>query len=229
MFKKIFEPRNLIVIFLLAVLPLIIFYVFNIVPLPNLDLPRLGPKHLEERIVNGDTIMDTVFHVIPPFELTNQLNNRITNEDLKGNVYVADFFFTKCGSICPTMTRQLARVQEEFVDQEDFLIVSHSIDPRRDSVEALAAYAEKYGADNSMWYFLTGEKQEIYDLANKGYLVTAMDADVPDDYIHSPRFLLIDKEGVIRGQYTGTDPEEVDKLIKDINVLFITYDMKKKK
>lgn len=166
----------------------------------------------------------TQAYVVPDFMLVDQDGKTITQKELRGSIYVADFFFTRCGSICPKMTTQLTRVQEEFMNDSSVKIVSFTVDPKHDTAEVLKNYAKEYGAVDSKWRFVTGPKDSIYTLAQKGYFITAMeDAAHPVDFVHSDKLILVDKKGWIRGYYNGTDQKEVDKLITEIKVLEEIY------
>ncbi|MFC3878596.1 SCO family protein [Algoriphagus namhaensis] len=181
-------------------------------------LPKLGNFYIDEIEENGETKTDTVFHKIAPFEFTNQMGDTIDNATVEGKVYVADFFFTSCPTICPIMKREMLRVYEAFGDREDFLILSHSIDPLHDTEEVLFDYAYKLGIeDASTWNFLTGDQEKIFEMGQTSYLTTAMeDQQEPGGFLHSGAFLLIDQEGHIRGVYDGTKSDQVDRLIADI-------------
>lgn len=158
---------------------------------------------------------------IPDFRLVNQYGDTISQQDLEGKVYVADFFFATCPTICPKMTRQLLRVHEVYREQPDVVLLSHTIDPEHDSVAVLREYAERHGvARGSGWHFLTGSQDRIYELAEDYYMVAASeDSTAPGGYAHSGAFILIDRQDRIRGYYNGTDPEDVDRLIADIRKL----------
>lgn len=163
---------------------------------------------------------DTVYHTIEDFRLVNQDSAIVTKKTLEGKIYVADFFFTSCRTICPIMKTQMKRVYDEIKDDPEVIIVSHTIDPEYDTVGRLHDYAERLGVESGKWHFLTGSKDSIYYLAQTSYFATAMEAETePDGFIHSGAFLLIDKQGRIRGKYDGTDEKEVDQLIQDIKVL----------
>lgn len=175
-------------------------------------LPIFGEKEI--------TATDTTYHTIGNFRLVNQDSAVVTNETLDGKIYVADFFFTSCRTICPVMKTQMMRVYEAVENDPNVALVSHTIDPEYDTVGLLHDYADRLGVKSSKWHFLTGDKDSIYYLAQTSYFVTAMEDDSEvDGFIHSGAFLLIDKKGRIRGKYDGTKPEEVDKLIKDIGIL----------
>jgi protein SCO1/2 len=170
-----------------------------------------------ERTVNG---ADTVYHHIAPFKFIDQDSALITNADFKGRIYVADFFFTSCRTICPIMKTQMLRVYEATKDMPDVLILSHTIDPEYDTVALLHDFAKRLGVESKRWHFVTGVKDSIYKIAQTSYFATAMeDKSEPDGFIHSGAFLLIDKKGRIRGKYDGTKEEDVNRLVGDIKAL----------
>lgn len=163
---------------------------------------------------------DTVYHTIAPFQFVDQDSTIITNQVFKDKIYVADFFFTSCRTICPIMKTQMVRVYEATKDMPDVLLLSHSIDPEYDTVALLHDFAERLGVESKRWHFVTGVKDSIYKIAQTSYLATALeDKAEPDGFIHSGAFLLIDKKGRIRGKYDGTKEDDVNKLIEDIKKL----------
>ena len=180
-------------------------------------LPIFG----EREVVAGDT----VYHSIANFQFLNQDSAVVTNETFKGKIYVADFFFTTCRTICPIMKSQMARVNVAIKDMPDVLIASHSIDPEYDTVGLLHDYAERLGAKSDKWYFLTGQPRDyVFGIAQTSYFSTAMeDKSEPDGFVHSGAFLLIDKEGRLRGKYDGTVEEDVNRLLADITRLRNEY------
>ncbi|WP_339922175.1 SCO family protein [uncultured Cyclobacterium sp.] len=184
----------------------------------NDALPILGNRHVEEKIVDGKPTTDTVYHSIADFSFTNQDGKKVTNADVKGKVYVADFFFTSCPTICPIMKKQMLRVFEAYKDDPDFMIMSHTIDPEYDTQALLKDYSLRLGIeDASTWNFLTGEQERIFEIGQTSYLTTAMDdKNEPGGFLHSGAFVLIDQEGRIRGVYDGTKETQVNLLIKDI-------------
>lgn len=189
------------------------------------EFPILGRKQFVERIVDGETVVDTVDHTIPDFRLVNQDSNWVTPESFEGKVYVADFFFTSCPTICPTMKKEMLRVYEAYKDNSNVGIISHTIDPKHDTVALLKDFAERLDVKAPKWHFVTGNKEEIYELGQKGYMVTAMeDENEEGGYIHSGAFILVDKEKHVRGVYDGTNTDDVDRLIKDIDRLLASYD-----
>ena len=174
-------------------------------------LPILGERYVDDN-------KDTVYHQIADFSLVNQLGDTITNSDVSGKVYVADFFFTSCPTICPVMKKEMLRVYEKFNSNPDFKILSHSIDVAHDTPEVLKDYAERLGVNDARtWNFLTGDQEKIFELGQTSYLTTAMaDQLEPGGFLHSGAFLLIDQQGRIRGVYDGTKSDQVDRLINDI-------------
>lgn len=166
------------------------------------------------------SVVDSV-HRIPPFSFTDQTGKPFTDKDLDGKVFVSDYFFTRCPSICLDMSASLARVQDTFKGNKDLKLLSHTVDPEHDSVPVLQEYAQRYAADPEMWTFVTGAKQSLYEHARCGYFIVAKeDENKPIDFIHSPKMVLVDKQKRIRGYYDGTDREDVDRLITEIQVLF---------
>jgi len=176
------------------------------------DLPIFG-----ERDVVGS---DTIYHTIAKFQFVDQDSALVTNETFKDKIYVADFFFTSCRTICPIMKTQMLRVYEATQEMPDVLLLSHTIDPEYDTVALLHDFAERLEVESKRWHFVTGAKDSIYRIAQTSYFATAMeDKTEPDGFIHSGAFLLIDKKGRIRGKYDGTKEEEVNRLIVDIKRL----------
>ncbi|NOT73475.1 MAG: SCO family protein [Cyclobacteriaceae bacterium] len=170
-----------------------------------------------QRAVNG---ADTVYHQIAPFRFVDQDSATITNDNFKNKIYVADFFFTTCRTICPIMKTQMLRVYKATKDMPDVLILSHTIDPEYDTVALLHDFAKRLGVETNRWHFVTGKKDSIYRIAQTSYFATAMeDKAEPDGFIHSGAFLLIDKKGRIRGKYDGTIESDVDRLVEDIKLL----------
>jgi protein SCO1 len=168
--------------------------------------------------MEGKVVKDTVFHKIGNFSFTNQEGKEISNFTTDGKVYVADFFFTTCPTICPIMKTQMLRVYEKFKDEPNFMILSHTLDPEHDTAELLKDYAAKIGVeDDKTWQFLTGDQEKIFEIGQTSYLTTAMsDKNEPGGILHSGAFVLVDKDGHIRGVYDGTKEEQVNKLLNDI-------------
>ena len=193
----------------------------------NARLPILGPKEIKNVTFEGKIKADTIYHTIRDFSFTDQNGEEVTQETFKDKIYVADFFFTTCPTICPIMKTQMLRVYEKYKDNPDVLLLSHTIDPKHDSVEVLHEFAERLGVNTGSWHFVTGDEAEIYDIGQNSYMVTARDdPDEPGGYLHSGAFLLIDKERRIRGIYDGTNKEKVDDLMKDMDKLLKEYEVK---
>ena len=196
--------------------------------LPKIDSTKGEPLMGTVKLVDGTETIDTIYNHIPPFRLVDQDGKAVDQSIVKGKVYVASFFFTRCGTICPRISSQLTRVQDIFRNNLDVLLLSHTVDPEHDRPAQLKAYARKYDAIPGKWYFLTGTKAEIYDLAMHGYYLPTVDAGLkegkPDEtFIHSEKLVLVDKEGIVRGFYDGTNRDDVDKLILEIRVLLDIY------
>jgi protein SCO1/2 len=163
---------------------------------------------------------DTIYHAIAPFSFVDQDSTVITNDTFKDKIYVADFFFTTCTTICPIMKTQMLRVYEATREMPDVLILSHTIDPEYDTVALLHDFAARLGVESKRWHFVTGVKDSIYRIAQTSYFATAMeDKTEPEGFIHSGAFLLIDKRQRIRGKYDGTKEEDVNRLVVDIKRL----------
>lgn len=175
------------------------------------ELPILGERYVDDN-------KDTVYHSIADFAFVNQVGDTIRKEDMAGKIYVADFFFTTCPTICPVMKKEMLRVYEQFKGEPNFRILSHSIDPTHDTQAVLKDYAEKLGVpDATTWNFLTGDQEKIFEIGQTSYLTTTMADDMePGGFLHSGAFLLVDQEGRIRGVYDGTKTEQVDRLLADI-------------
>jgi protein SCO1/2 len=175
------------------------------------ELPILGERYVDDN-------QDTVYHSIADFAFVNQVGDTIRKEDMVGKIYVADFFFTTCPTICPVMKKEMLRVYEQFKGEPNFRILSHSIDPTHDTQAVLKDYAEKLGVpDAATWNFLTGDQEKIFEIGQTSYLTTTMADDMePGGFLHSGAFLLVDQQGRIRGVYDGTKTEQVDRLLADI-------------
>lgn len=175
-------------------------------------LPVLGRHEYTET--------DTIYHTIADFEFVNQDSAIVTNETFEGKIYVADFFFTSCPTICPVMKTQMLRVYDSLQNEEDLLILSHTIDPKHDTVAVLREFADRLGVEGDKWHFVTGEKEDIYKIGQTSYMVSAVeDPTEPGGFIHSGAFILVDREQRVRGLYDGTKPDQVDRLMGDINIL----------
>ncbi|MGX5690748.1 SCO family protein [Arcticibacter tournemirensis] len=192
-------------------------------------LPVLGNRETVEKTIDGKTVTDTIYQTIPSFSFINQDSAAITNKDFDGKIYVADFFFTTCPSICPVMHRNMLKVYDKFKDNPQVMIASHTIDYKHDTPAVLKEYATKLGVSGKQWQFLRGGRDSVYTLAEKHYLVAVNeDKSAPGGYIHQGWFVLIDKEKRLRGAYDGTQPDQVEQMISDMETLLKEYQHDKK-
>lgn len=167
---------------------------------------------------------DTIYHTVPGFSFVNQDGDSISETVTEGKFIVAEYFFTTCQTICPIMSNHLEKVQDEFKDDPLVVILSHTVDPENDSVPVLKEYATKHHLISGKWHMLTGDKKALYDQARYGYLISALEGDGgPDDFIHSEKLVLVDKDKRIRGFYDGTDTKDVTRLMNEIEVLKFEY------
>lgn len=183
-------------------------------------LPILGNREAVIKTVNGKEVTDTLYHQIPDFEFINQDSVKVTQKDFEGKIYIADFFFTTCPTICPKMKTQMLRIYEKYKDNPKVGILSHSIDPRHDTPAVLREFMNNLGIKSKMWQMVTGDKAKIYEIGQKSYMVSATDDPTqPGGIVHSGAFILVDKNRHIRGIYDGTEPTKVDRLMIDMEVL----------
>ncbi|MBX2828131.1 MAG: SCO family protein [Flavobacteriaceae bacterium] len=204
----------------LAVLSIVIIYGMYTALKPVPKLKVYQPADFDPELVDSTLQHVKKYHTIPDFALTNQNGKTVTQEDYKDKIYVADFFFTTCQTICPIMTDHMLDIQEELREDREVLLLSHTVTPEIDSVAQLKKYAMEKGVQDEKWNLVTGDKKQIYDLARKSYLVVK---DIPGvntyGMIHTENFVLIDSKKRIRGLYDGTDPEEIKRLLGDIAIL----------
>ena len=183
-------------------------------------LPYYGEQEVIKKVVDGKEVEQTIYPVIPDFSFINEDGEVVTEKDFKNKVYVADFFFVTCPTICPVMKKNMLTVYNEYKENPEVKILSHTIDPEHDTPEVLKKYATDLGISGKMWQFVTGDKEKIYDIGQKHYMVSALeDSSQAGGYIHSGAFVLIDKDRHIRGMYDGTTEEGTAKLIQDLAVL----------
>lgn len=187
-------------------------------------LPIYGERDAITKTVDGKEVVDTIYNTIPPFSFVNQEGDTVSEKIVEGKIYVTDFFFTTCPTICPVMKRQMIKVFNDIKGKPDVMILSHSIDPEHDTPQVLKKYAQDLGIEGQQWQFLTGQKEKIYEIGQKSYLATAKeDKSAEGGYIHSGAFILVDKEKHVRGMYDGTTEEGTQKLIADIKTLQEEY------
>ncbi len=210
-------------IVLLGVSVVIVYLFYNALQ-PKKKLPIYQPSMVSQELVDSTLHYKKKYHTIANFELINQNGVTITQKDYTDKIYVADFFFTTCPSICPIMTKNMAYIQNSILNDPDVLLLSHSVTPRIDSVEQLKKYALEKGVVDDKWNLVTGDKRQIYELARKSYLAVKTDGDGgPYDMIHTENFILVDKERRIRGFYDGTNSKDMEKLLGDLKILRASY------
>lgn len=207
----------------LLCLSAVIIYLFYNALQPKKVLPIYQPSAVNPELVDTSIQHIKKYHTIADFTLINQNGKTITQADYDGAIYIADFFFTTCPTICPIMTKNMAEIQNRTTN-EDVRLLSHSVTPDIDSVAQLKKYAIEKGIDDRKWNLVTGDKKQIYELARKSYLAVKTDGDGgPFDMIHTENFILVDKEKRIRGFYDGTQMEEIDRLMQDLEILKASY------
>lgn len=183
-------------------------------------LPIYNPSDLDPLLVDRSLRDINDNHKVSNFSLINQSGDTITQDEYKDKIYVVDFFFTRCQTICPIMTNNMVKIQKEFLNNSNIMLLSLSVTPDIDSVSVLQQYAKEKGVIESKWNITTGEKKHIYHLARKSFFAVAEQGDGDlQDFIHTSNFILVDKEKQIRGIYEGTDEQELERIIKDINIL----------
>ena len=208
----------------LLVLSLVIIYLMYHALSPKKRLPVYQPAMVNSELVDSTLHDVKKYHTIADFELINQNGETISQADYADKIYIADFFFTTCPSICPIMTKNMAKVQQQILADDEVLLLSHSVTPQIDSVAQLKKYALEKGVVDAKWNLVTGDKKQIYELARKSYLAVKTDGDGgPFDMIHTENFILVDKERRIRGFYDGTNNEAIAKLMEDLAILKESY------
>lgn len=205
---------------------IIIYFIYGALKPKEARLPVFHPKGMG---INVELVDSTVQHVkknhkIADFKLTNQNGKTITQADYKDKIYVTDFFFTTCQTICPIMTDHMVQIQEKLKNNSEVMLLSHTVMPEVDSVPQLKKYALEKGVDDTKWNLVTGSKKEIYDLARKSYLAAKENPGDPYGLVHTENFVLIDKRKRVRGLYDGTLQEDIDRLLGDIEKLQAEYE-----
>lgn len=232
--RNIFNKKAVLIAVL--VLPSVLYFIFVYGAEDTFfqTLDYVGPSKVVERVENGEVYQDTLPYQIPPFEFTTQDDTLLSSDEMRGKIYVANFFFSTCPTICPAMNFNVKQVQDRFIGYEDIYYLSFTVDPEHDSVEVLKAYEKEIGAVNGRWYFLTGEKSEIYKTAKDFFLNAMEDAAAEGGFLHSEQLVLVDWEGRIRSRrddngnllavYDGLSADEIGKLKDDIKVLIAEYE-----
>lgn len=220
---KLFRKRDFITVGFILIFSAAAVYMFYVILKPVEVLPVYQPAEVNEKLVDSSIIHVAKYHKISDFKLTNQNGKEITQANYKDKIYVADFFFTTCQDICPVMTKNMYQLQEELKNDNQILLLSHTVIPEVDTVEQLKKYAIENNVDDSKWNLVTGDKKQIYELARKSYLAVEDSNYSQYDMIHTENFMLIDKERQIRGFYDGTNSEDINRLLKDIEILKQSY------
>jgi protein SCO1/2 len=219
-FFKDYKYFAIVFVIISIVILTIIYNIFDVYK----PLPIYQPAMVNTEMVDSTIQYIKKYHKIADFSLTNQNGETITQDTYKDKIYVADFFFTTCQTICPIMTDHMALIQKEIINDPEVMLLSHSVTPEIDSVSQLKKYALKKGVNDEKWNLVTGDKRQIYTLARKSYLAVKTDGNGDEyDMIHTENFMLIDKKRQIRGYYDGTNPEDISRLIEDIKILKEEY------
>ena len=202
------------------ILSLVIVSIIYSILTPKKVLPIYQPSRVNAEMVDSTIQYISKYHKIADFSLTNQNGKTITQDDYKDKIYVADFFFTTCQTICPIMTDHMAKIQAAIINDDDIMLLSHSVTPEIDNVAQLKTYALEKDVNDKKWNLVTGDKKQIYELARKSYMAVKTDGNGDEyDMIHTENFMLIDKKKQIRGYYDGTKPEDIERLLDDIVIL----------
>ncbi len=226
--------RAILGLVIVLVIPVICYVTVRTLSQSNLSLPKhYFYDSVVNKIVDGKIKQDTVWHVLENITVINQLGDTVHLDSLRGKIIVANFFFTRCPTICPALTENMKRVQQGLslkditkrIDNSKIQLLSFSIDPDRDTVPVLKQYADKYGVNHDIWWMLTGDKKTIYDFIQEEIKLGLQDGGIVDDaFIHSDRFVLIDRWGVIRGYYNGLEEKALAQLGEDITLLMVERD-----
>jgi len=216
---KLFRNRDLLPASIFAVFSIIAISIFYSILKPKETLPIYQPAQVNSKLVDTSIAYKIKYHTISNFSLINQNGDTITEAFYDDKIYVADFFFTTCQSICPIMTKNMKEVQDKLINDKEILLLSHSVTPEIDSVEQLKRYAISNQINDDKWNLVTGDKKQIYNLARKSYLAVEDDPLGNYDMIHTENFILIDKKKQIRGFYDGTLGSEIIRLLDDIEIL----------
>ena len=218
------NKNNAITAILVIALLLVVFYFSYSYINPSKTLPIYNPSNFNPELVDKTLQNKREYHTVANFSLINQNGETITQETYKDKIYVADFFFASCATICPIMTANMAEIQNQFINDDDIMLLSLSVTPDVDNPSVLRDYANRKGVIDSKWNVTTGNKKHIYDLARKSYFAVVEKGDGGlQDFIHTPNFILIDKEKQIRGIYDGTNSDDIERIIADIKNLQSSY------
>ena len=216
---KLFRKRDLITTAMFLIFGIIAVSIFYSILKPKDTLPIYQPAQVNAKLVDTSVAHRIKYHTISDFNLINQNGDTITQAFYDNKIYVADFFFTTCQSICPIMTKNMKKVQDKLINDKEILLLSHSVTPEIDSIEQLKRYAIANQINDDKWNLVTGDRKQIYNLARKSYLAVEDNPLREYDMIHTENFMLIDKKNQIRGFYDGTLESEISRLLDDIEIL----------
>jgi len=223
---------TLVAFLIVLILPVASYLIVNSYSKDAIAMPRhYFYDTVVTKLQNGKPLDDTIWHKIKPFKLLNQFGDSVGIDDWGGKIIVANFFFTSCPSICPTLTRNMKKLQTAFIKTDTIVrFISFTVDPLRDTVQKIKAYGDKYGINHDTWWMLTGPKKEIYDIAFNEFKASVVsEGKVDTNFIHTEKFFLLDRDKVVRGFYNGLDSNHLDQLIKDIVLLNMERDKKRKR
>lgn len=224
------KKRAILGLMLAIVLPFTGYYMVKYYSEAAVQMPqRYFFDSVATSVKNGKTISDTIWHKVKNITFINQLGKKVDLNSLHGKILVIDFFFTRCPSICPTMAKAMKRLQNSFLNSNDSIVqfISVSIDPEHDSVPQLRKFANRYTSNHDTWWFVTGDKKEIYDFALNEIKASVADVNVDTAFIHTENFFLLDKNHVVRGWYNGLDTIKQAKLVRDIPLLMLEKNKKR--
>lgn len=233
------SKKALLSLCLVALLPIVSYLIVKTASDDAVIMPRrYFADSVINKVVDGKSFTDTVWHRLKNITLVNQLGDTVSLDDINGSIIVADFFFTRCPSICPTLTKNMKELQDAMkmkdtrrkLDSSNVRFISFTVDPQRDTPEVLKRYADRYAVNHDTWWFLTGEKQKIYDYALNELKLGLQDGNgVDTNFIHTDKFVLIDKYRNVRGYYSGLDSASMSKLAEDLTLLMLEKDKTKKR
>ena len=226
------KKRTFIAFLVVLILPVVSYFIVNSYSKDAIAMPRhYFYDTVVTKLQKGKLVDDTIWHKIKPFKLLNQFGDSVGIDDWGGKIIVANFFFTSCPSICPTLTSNMKKLQTAFIKTDTIVrFISFTVDPSRDTVQKIKAYGDKYGINHDTWWMLTGPKKEIYDIAFNEFKASVVsEGKVDTNFIHTEKFFLLDRDKVVRGFYNGLDSNHLDQLIKDIVLLNMERDKKRKR
>ena len=227
--KIIMTKKAILALALAIIMPLAGYFVVKYYSKEAVHMPGryFAPDSVVVSEKNGKTVTDTIWHKVKNIEFTNQLGKKVSLNDLKRKVLVIDFFFTRCPSICPGLARNMKRLQDSFVKNDSIVqFISISVDPAHDSVPQLRKFADRFNANHDTWWFVTGDKKEIYDFAFNELKASVTDSEVDTAFLHTENFFLLDSNRIVRGWYNGFDTGKQAQLVRDIPLLMLEKDKK---